>query len=54
MEGQQPKWNPVFSDFMASIGVAPRVCKPYRYRWRIAKRVIFRLDSAKIAGTLHL
>jgi transposase len=28
LEGHQPRWNPVFSDFMASIGVAPRVCKP--------------------------
>jgi hypothetical protein len=28
LEGNRPKWNPVFSDFMASIGVAPRVCKP--------------------------
>jgi transposase len=28
LEGHQPKWNPLFSDFMASIGVAPRVCKP--------------------------
>jgi transposase len=27
LDGHQPKWNPVFSDFMASIGVAPRVCK---------------------------
>jgi transposase len=29
MDGNTPKWNPVFSDFMASIGVAPRVCKSY-------------------------
>lgn len=28
LESHRPKWNPVFSDFMASIGVAPRVCKP--------------------------
>ena len=28
-EGTLPKWNPVFADFMASIGVAPRVCRPY-------------------------
>lgn len=27
IDHHQPKWNPVFSDFMASIGVAPRVCK---------------------------
>jgi transposase len=25
-----PKWNPVFGDFMASLGVAPRVCKPFK------------------------
>ena len=24
-----PRWNPLFADFMASIGVAPRVCKAY-------------------------
>jgi transposase len=29
MDGNLPKWNPVFADFMASIGVSPRVCKPY-------------------------
>ena len=29
MEGTTPKWNPLFSDFMASLGVSPRVCKPY-------------------------
>jgi hypothetical protein len=23
------QWHPLFADFMASIGVAPRVCKPY-------------------------
>ena len=27
LEGNVPRWNPVFADFMASIGVAPRVCK---------------------------
>ena len=25
-----PKWNPRFADFMASLGVAPRVCKPFK------------------------
>lgn len=25
-----PKWNPLFADFMASLGVAPRVCKPFK------------------------
>jgi len=29
MEGKTPRWNPRFADFMASIGVAPRVCKAY-------------------------
>ena len=29
MEGKVPRWNPLFADFMASIGVAPRVCKVY-------------------------
>jgi transposase len=29
MEGKLPRWNPLFADFMASIGVAPRVCKVY-------------------------
>jgi transposase len=28
MQDKTPKWNALFSDFMASIGVAPRVCKP--------------------------
>jgi transposase len=27
MVDKTPKWNPVFSDFMATLGVAPRVCK---------------------------
>jgi transposase len=27
MEDHTPRWNPLFSDFMASIGVSPRVCK---------------------------
>jgi len=30
MQDTTPKWNPLFADFMASIGVAPRVCKPYK------------------------
>jgi transposase len=28
LEGHRPKWNPLFADFMASLGVAPRVCRP--------------------------
>ncbi len=30
MDGEKPKWNPVFADFMATLGIAPRVCKPYK------------------------
>jgi transposase len=30
MEDEVPKWNPLFADFMASLGIAPRVCKPYK------------------------
>jgi transposase len=29
MEGKIPRWNARFADFMASIGVAPRVCQAY-------------------------
>ncbi|GHO87168.1 IS21 family transposase [Dictyobacter formicarum] len=29
MEDKTPRWNARFADFMASIGVAPRICKPY-------------------------
>jgi transposase len=29
MEGNVPRWNARFADFMASIGVSPRVCKAY-------------------------
>ena len=29
MEEKVPRWNPLFADFMACIGVAPRVCKAY-------------------------
>lgn len=29
MDGATPIWNPRFSDFLAAIGVAPRVCRPY-------------------------
>ena len=28
MEGEMPRWNPLFADFMATLGVAPRVCRP--------------------------
>ena len=30
MDGETPRWNPLFSDFMATLGVSPRVCKPYK------------------------
>ena len=29
MDGNTPLWNSRFADFLASIGVVPRVCKPY-------------------------
>jgi transposase len=29
MDGATPIWNEVFADFMAAIGVAPRVCRAY-------------------------
>jgi hypothetical protein len=29
MEGKIPIWHPRFADFMASIGVSPRVCRAY-------------------------
>ncbi len=29
MEDKTPRWNASFADFMASIGVAPRVCRAY-------------------------
>lgn len=29
MDGSTPQWNSQFSDFLAAIGVTPRVCRPY-------------------------
>ena len=29
MDGTTPVWNPIWSDFLAAIGVTPRVCRPY-------------------------
>lgn len=29
MEDGQPHWNPRFADFVASLGITPRVCKPF-------------------------
>jgi len=29
VEENKPRWNPRFADFMVSIGVGARVCKPY-------------------------
>jgi transposase len=28
LDGETPRWNPLFADFMATLGVAPRVCRP--------------------------
>lgn len=28
LDGDTPRWNPLFADFMATLGVAPRVCRP--------------------------
>ncbi|HET8846907.1 MAG TPA: IS21 family transposase [Ktedonobacteraceae bacterium] len=28
LDGDAPRWNPLFADFMATLGVAPRVCRP--------------------------
>jgi hypothetical protein len=30
MDGNTPVWNPISADFAASLGFAPRVCKPYK------------------------
>lgn len=30
MDGNTPIWNPICADFAASLGMAPRVCKPYK------------------------
>ncbi len=30
MDGKTPIWNPIFADFAACLGIAPRVCKPYK------------------------
>jgi transposase len=30
MDGNTPVWNPIYADFAASLGFAPRVCKPYK------------------------
>ncbi|GCE23159.1 DDE-type integrase/transposase/recombinase [Dictyobacter kobayashii] len=32
MQENKPRWNPRFADFMVSIGVTARVCKPYTHR----------------------
>jgi transposase len=29
MEDGHPRWHPLLADFVASLGIAPRVCKPY-------------------------
>jgi transposase len=30
MDGTTPIWNPLYADFAACLGFAPRVCKPYK------------------------
>lgn len=30
MDGPTPVWNPLYADFAACLGIAPRVCKPYK------------------------
>jgi len=30
MDGKTPIWNPRFADFMAALGVSPRVCRPFK------------------------
>jgi len=58
MEGKIPRWNPRFADFMASIGVAPRVCRAYtpqtkgieeRYMHEQGLRVLETLDRVAAA-----
>ncbi len=29
MDGPTPRWHPLFADFLATVGVVPRVCKAY-------------------------
>ena len=29
MDGRTPQWHPLFADFVAALGIAPRVCKAY-------------------------
>jgi transposase len=43
MENKIPRWNARFADFMASIGVAPRVCKAYtpQTKGKIERSVAF-------------
>jgi transposase len=38
VEDGTPQWHSACSDFVASLGVTPRVCRPYRYRWRSKQR----------------
>ena len=34
MESGAPHWHPRFQELVSALGITPRVCKPYRYRWR--------------------
>ncbi len=41
MEGREPRWNPQFADFLAAIGVTPRVCRAYapQTKGKVERRV---------------
>jgi transposase len=34
MESGAPHWHPRFQELVSALGMTPRICKPYRYRWR--------------------
>src|SRR5258706_601854 len=42
MDGKTPIWHPRFADFMASIGVSPRVCKSYTPQTKGTVESLFR------------
>ncbi len=41
MEGREPRWNPQFADFLAALGVTPRVCRAYapQTKGKVERRV---------------
>jgi transposase len=55
MEDKKPRWNPLFADFMASIGVAPRVCKAYtpQTKGKVERTVGFVKQSRLRRSLLH-